>query len=1847
MTGAGGNDITLVVDGGEDDDIVTLIDGTNNSLTLTTVESVVGGSGNDNIGADHELLDAKLNGGEDTLTVTGAGGNDITLVVDGGEDDDIVTLIDGTNNSLTLTTVESVVGGSGNDNIGADHELLDAKLNGGEDTLTVTGAGGNDITLVVDGGEDDDIVTLIDGTNNSLTLTTVESVVGGSGNDNIGADHELLDAKLNGGEDTLTVTGAGGNDITLVVDGGEDDDIVTLIDGTNNSLTLTTVESVVGGSGNDNIGADHELLDAKLNGGEDTLTVTGAGGNDITLVVDGGEDDDIVTLIDGTNNSLTLTTVESVVGGSGNDNIGADHELLDAKLNGGEDTLTVTGAGGNDITLVVDGGEDDDIVTLIDGTNNSLTLTTVESVVGGSGNDNIGADHELLDAKLNGGEDTLTVTGAGGNDITLVVDGGEDDDIVTLIDGTNNSLTLTTVESVVGGSGNDNIGADHELLDAKLNGGEDTLTVTGAGGNDITLVVDGGEDDDIVTLIDGTNNSLTLTTVESVVGGSGNDNIGADHELLDAKLNGGEDTLTVTGAGGNDITLVVDGGEDDDIVTLIDGTNNSLTLTTVESVVGGSGNDNIGADHELLDAKLNGGEDTLTVTGAGGNDITLVVDGGEDDDIVTLIDGTNNSLTLTTVESVVGGSGNDNIGADHELLDAKLNGGEDTLTVTGAGGNDITLVVDGGEDDDIVTLIDGTNNSLTLTTVESVVGGSGNDNIGADHELLDAKLNGGEDTLTVTGAGGNDITLVVDGGEDDDIVTLIDGTNNSLTLTTVESVVGGSGNDNIGADHELLDAKLNGGEDTLTVTGAGGNDITLVVDGGEDDDIVTLIDGTNNSLTLTTVESVVGGSGNDNIGADHELLDAKLNGGEDTLTVTGAGGNDITLVVDGGEDDDIVTLIDGTNNSLTLTTVESVVGGSGNDNIGADHELLDAKLNGGEDTLTVTGAGGNDITLVVDGGEDDDIVTLIDGTNNSLTLTTVESVVGGSGNDNIGADHELLDAKLNGGEDTLTVTGAGGNDITLVVDGGEDDDIVTLIDGTNNSLTLTTVESVVGGSGNDNIGADHELLDAKLNGGEDTLTVTGAGGNDITLVVDGGEDDDIVTLIDGTNNSLTLTTVESVVGGSGNDNIGADHELLDAKLNGGEDTLTVTGAGGNDITLVVDGGEDDDIVTLIDGTNNSLTLTTVESVVGGSGNDNIGADHELLDAKLNGGEDTLTVTGAGGNDITLVVDGGEDDDIVTLIDGTNNSLTLTTVESVVGGSGNDNIGADHFLGDATLWSGEDTLTVTGAGGNDITLVVDGGEDDDIVTLIDGTNNSLTLTTVESVVGGSGNDNIGADHELLDAKLNGGEDTLTVTGAGGNDITLVVDGGEDDDIVTLIDGTNNSLTLTTVESVVGGSGNDTITVTDGSLTSGDLGDGNDRISLGAATTATIDGGLGSDTLTGSDQGDTLRLTGFETVTAGTGNDDITITDNLGADIDLGLGDDTLTLEKGGAFGNGTLDGGSGTDVVNVYVNENLTGDSDLDLNSNFSGIERVNLVDQSETDNGHDIQIVLASTFNNGNAIIFDASTSFDAITSPSGNTNGLDVGESLIFDASAYGQSVSPGGADDEISVVGGAGNDTITTAELDIQRGLMTVDVSTGGIDTVVIANDGWNGEGLYTTSTNANETITNIDDWENVTGSLSHGVEIFGFTGGQAGDKLDVQYGDGTSTTGGIQEGYVLGTGNPINKASGTVIELDSSDYTISLDGTSFTLRDIAFDLSAGGQGDALIDLDDGNYTVAIYSSQDTATADAYLFNIRVDGGDGLDFTISAANGTNPQADNDMIEYVGVFRGVGADVLVGENFI
>jgi hypothetical protein len=286
---------------------------------------------------------------------------------------------------------------------------------------------------------------------------------------------------------------------------------------------------------------------------------------------------------------------------------------------------------------------------------------------------------------------------------------------------------------------------------------------------------------------------------------------------------------------------------------------------------------------------------------------------------------------------------------------------------------------------------------------------------------------------------------------------------------------------------------------------------------------------------------------------------------------------------------------------------------------------------------------------------------------------------------------------------------------------------------------------------------------------------------------------------------------------------------------------------------------------------------------------------------------------------------------------------------------------------------------------------------------------------------------------------------------------------------------------------------------------------------------------------------------------------------------------------------------------------------------------------------------VTGNFDNGQAITFDASS--------------LDAGEVFTFDARGYNTGAAVG-ASDAISVKGGAANDVFYTARLDEERGALTFDLSLtsggadiSGIDTIVIANDGWNGEGLVNVAGGSDESIETAGDWSSVATSTNHGVEVIGFKGGAGGDRLDVYYDSVTSMTstfGFVEESYVLTTGDSLSGlASGAVIEISSGSLTLNSLGSSWTLKGIAESLSNRGDGDALVGLKDGEYTVVIYSSNNASTADAHLFNIRVDGGDGLDFTTAAGTGLNSQADNDMIEYVGVLRGVGADILTGENFI
>ena len=424
---------------------------------------------------------------------------------------------------------------------------------------------------------------------------------------------------------------------------------------------------------------------------------------------------------------------------------------------------------------------------------------------------------------------------------------------------------------------------------------------------------------------------------------------------------------------------------------------------------------------------------------------------------------------------------------------------------------------------------------------------------------------------------------------------------------------------------------------------------------------------------------------------------------------------------------------------------------------------------------------------------------------------------------------------------------------------------------------------------------------------------------------------------------------------------------------------------------------------------------------------------------------------------------------------------------------------------------------------------------------------------------------------------------------------------------------------------------------------------------------IVGGSNSDTVTASDMGDILRLTAIESVFGGTGDDQITITDSDLESITMGAGDDTLTFEDGSALTrNVVVNGGANTptgqDVVNVNVDTDLT----FTLDSNFTGIEKLNLVDdEGQGQDGLDAIVTLASSFDNGGAIIFDAST--------------FDSGEVFTFNADAYVVS-GAGTSADAISVIGGAGDDVITTTGQDTARGWMTLDLSSGGIDTVVIENTTFDGSKTVRDHTLV---ATFSDHFVAVSGAENYGVTIDGFQAGNGGDSVQIQFGDDLVVAGAaspdegiygntspvdefvspvtpgfasssvhgasssqIEKGVLLTTTNLGGVSSGDVIEISSANYQLA--GGVWDISSVAGRLANQGDGNGLVSLQDGYYTVAIYSD-DSNFADAFLFNIRVDGGDGLDFSW----GANTGGDFDMIEYVGVIQDIGADTLQAVNFI
>jgi Ca2+-binding RTX toxin-like protein len=487
-------------------------------------------------------------------------------------------------------------------------------------------------------------------------------------------------------------------------------------------LTGTVDATMNGGSGGDSLASD---------AGDDTLSLGGSLNAQSAEGITAGAGNDTL------NGSTTNSTSDFLGGGSGDDELlggpGFDSMFGDSGADnivggGGFDNMSFSGTAGVDVTLdnVANDGEPGEGDNVHDDIETIFGTGFGDTMVGSSGDEgffSFGGQDTLEggsgDDGLDGGNGADTLEGQGGNDN---LQGGADPDDLSggpgLVDEASyqdHSAQVTiTINNIAndgqgGGAEGDNVRTDIENLRGGSN--DDTLTgstvdnqILGQEGND-TIMGIGGEDNlfgdfqfQSGTIGDDTVNGGNGD--DSLFGGSGADHIigGNDVDFTDYTNFSGFNDLTITA---NNIANDGAAGEGDNVDT------------SVEGIIGASGNDNItGASGPNI---LRGGAGMDTLNGAGGNDIL-----------------TGDRCCSFVADVFNGGDGNDTASyRDHF--------------------NPVTVDIDGVADDGAGGAIEGDN---VQTNVENVIGGGSSDEITGNNANNMLFGSGGADNLI--GGGGGD-----------------------------------------------------------------------------------------------------------------------------------------------------------------------------------------------------------------------------------------------------------------------------------------------------------------------------------------------------------------------------------------------------------------------------------------------------------------------------------------------------------------------------------------------------------------------------------------------------------------------------------------------------------------------------------------------------------------------------------------------------------------------------------------------------------------------------------------------------------------------------------------------------------------------------------------------------------------------------------------------------------------------------------------------------------------------------------------------------------------------------------
>jgi Ca2+-binding RTX toxin-like protein len=888
--------------------------------------------------------------------------------------------------------------------------------------------------------------------------------------------------------------------------------------------------------------------------------------------------------------------------------------------------------------------------------------------------------------------------------------------------------------------------------DLLLGFGGNDIFVGGGGGAD---VIDGGEGRDSIefkaagtsaivvdyiagTITGGGPGTISLASIERVVGGNFNDSMSGNAAAQTLTGQGGTDTLW--GAGGVDTLWGGTGGDTflfretgtanaDRVSDFASGVDKIALDGVVMGALGAAGNFAPGDARFWAAAGATGGHDADDRVVYNTTTRQLFYDadgsaGGAAQLIATLQTGASLSATDIAVDksgtapingtdandSIVGTAGNDTIIG---------NGGNDTLQ--GSSGNDR---LDGGLGDDSLRGAEG---------ADTFIGGDGYDTLDGDNA---GTFETDVDAERLEGGFGND-TYIVDNVDD---VLSDDGGTDTVIAVNINWTLA-PGFDNLVLQNENDSAVQGIGNELANVLGSPnqGRFVSFEGRGGND----TIFGSAQN-------DTLLGGDGNDSIdsGADFDIVDAGA--GNDTLRGGFGGGDSLT----GGAGADHF-VIDGDHNSIAdfASGVDKLeldgsrlagTGLSGNFAVGderfyaapgatAAHDATDRVVYNtttGDVHYDPDGAGGIAATLFA-------TLPALSATDITVINGDITGVVinGTAGNDSLAGTP--ADDRVSGLDGDDTLDGQAGND-TLVGGDHSDTFLFTVSPGTANADSIadfnTGVDKVVldgtvhlnaGPSGNfaaadlrfhshagANIAHDanqHVLYDTAT--GELWYDADGSGAAAVQLVATlQGAPSLAATDIAVVNG--TTPSGEVINGTSGNDTLAGTDGNDTINGLGGNDLFLAGGSGGADMT---DGGAGFDSIefkeratsgvvvdfaagTITGGGPGTISFTNVERVVGGNFNDQMTGNNAGQTLTGQGGADTLwgaggidTLWGGGGADTFIFRETGSAnaDSVRDWASGTDKVALDDAAMSALGARGNFSAGDARFAAGAGFTLGRD------------------------------------------------------------------------------------------------------------------------------------------------------------------------------------------------------------------------------------------------------------------------------------------------------------------------------------------------------------------------------------------------------------------------------------------------------------------------------------------------------------------------------------------------------------------------------